>query len=144
MKLRSSCPPICARPAGPSRCFVRCTGTAHHLRQVRHISWLLSRERSGFPSENDPLTSREGRPLAFRHHWCYAADDRFRILARCLETNRPWLAFGVCAFFKPFPKPCVLVCGWWFCTWYTPGLGMNRRWLADRNFYFYGVEGAKG
>ena len=33
-------------------------GTAHHLRQVRHISWLLSRERSGFPSENDQLTSR--------------------------------------------------------------------------------------
>ena len=33
-------------------------GTAHHLRQVRRISWLLSRERSGFPSENDPLTWR--------------------------------------------------------------------------------------
>ena len=58
MKRRSSCPPICARPAGPSRCFVRCRGTAHHMRQVRRISWLLSRERSGFPSENDSLTSR--------------------------------------------------------------------------------------
>ena len=58
MKVRSSCPPICARPARPLRCFVRCRGTAHHLRQVRHISWLLSRERSGFPSENDQLTSR--------------------------------------------------------------------------------------
>ena len=58
MKVRSSCPPVCARPARPLRCFVRCRGTAHHLRQVRHISWLLSRERSGFPSENDQLTSR--------------------------------------------------------------------------------------
>ena len=58
MELRSSCPPICARPAGPSRCFVRCKGTAHHLRQVRHTRWLLSRERSGFPSENDPPTSK--------------------------------------------------------------------------------------
>ena len=58
MKLRSSCPPICARPARPLRCFVRCRGTAHHLRQVRHISRLLSRETSGFSSEKDPLTSR--------------------------------------------------------------------------------------
>ena len=58
MKLRSSCPPICARPARPLRCLVRCRGTAHHLRQVRHISWLLSRKRSGFPSENDQLASR--------------------------------------------------------------------------------------
>ena len=54
---RSSWPPVCARPARPLRCFVRCRGTAHHLRQVRQISWLLSR-RSGFPSENDQLTSR--------------------------------------------------------------------------------------
>ena len=60
MKLRSSGPPVCALPVGPSRRFVRCRGTAHHLRQVRHISWLLSRERSGFPSENDQLTSRTG------------------------------------------------------------------------------------
>ena len=58
MELRLSCPRICARPARPLRCFVRCRGTAHHLRQVRHISWLLSRERSDFPSENDQLTSR--------------------------------------------------------------------------------------
>ena len=27
MKCRLSCPPIYARPAGPSRCFVRCRGT---------------------------------------------------------------------------------------------------------------------
>ena len=47
MKLRSSCPPVCALPVGPSRRFVRCRGTAHHPRQVRRISWLLSRERSG-------------------------------------------------------------------------------------------------
>ena len=59
MKVTSSCPPLCARPARPLRFFVRCRGTAHHLRQVRHISWLLSRERSGFPSENDQLTSRK-------------------------------------------------------------------------------------
>ena len=59
MKVRSSCPPVCARPPRSLRCFVRCRGTAHHLRQVRHISWLLSRERSGFPSENDQLTSRK-------------------------------------------------------------------------------------
>ena len=64
MKVRSSCPPVCARPARPLRCFVRCRGTAHHLRQVRHISWLLSRERSGFPSENDQLTSRKA-PINF-------------------------------------------------------------------------------
>ena len=57
MKLRSSCPPICARPAGPSRCFVRCRGTTHHQRQVRHISWLLSRKRPGFPSEAGPANN---------------------------------------------------------------------------------------
>jgi hypothetical protein len=47
MKLRLSCPPVYALPVGPSRRFVRCRGTAHHPRQVRRISWLLSRERSG-------------------------------------------------------------------------------------------------
>ena len=61
MKVRSSwCPPpVCARPARPLRCFVRCRGTAHHLRQVRHTSWLLSRERSGVPLENDQLAPRK-------------------------------------------------------------------------------------
>ena len=72
MKVRSSCPPVCARPARPLRCFVRCRGTAHHLRQVRHISWLLSRERSGFPSENDQLTSRK----AAHHDWRFATTEQ--------------------------------------------------------------------
>ena len=85
IKVRSSCPPVCARPARPFlRCFVRCRGAAHHPRQVRHISWLMSRERPARLSFRKRPTDAE---KAGQHDWRFATTAG--VLACCAPAASP-------------------------------------------------------